>query len=182
MRQPIVDYNYLSELTGRVTPLDDDCGLLCGKICCRPDPKNSLGVYLFPGEESRFAENEPWHTREYHNPGEYDFPGNWQEPVHFLKCTAPCPRDRRPMACRLFPLAPHLLTDGTLLLIHETARLPYKCPLITRNIPLRRDFIDTVALAWQMLLKDPRIYSLVDEDSREREKSIGSIPPIIWAE
>lgn len=181
MKSQEVDYNYLYSLTGRVTPLEEDCGLLCGSVCCRPDRKNNLGVYLFPGEESLFAENEDWFTREYHNPADYDFPDNWESQVHFIKCFAPCPRERRPLACRFFPLAPHLLADGTLLLTHETARLPYKCPLIARNIPLRGDFTETVARAWLMLVKEPRIRKLVEEDSRERERSLRSIPPIIWA-
>ncbi len=178
---PPVDYKYLYVLTGRATPLDGDCGLLCGSICCRPDRKNSLGVYLFPGEESLFPEKGSWFAREHHDPKEYDFPDNWTGPVHFIKCHSPCPREARPLACRFFPLAPHLLTDGTLLLIHETARLPYKCPLIAGNVPLRGDFIEVTALAWQVLLKDPRILKLVEEDSRERERTLRGVPAVIWA-
>ena len=179
-QQSTVDYDYLYALTATVTPLDYDCGVLCGSACCRPNRKNSLGVYLFPGEESRFGEARDWFAREYHNPAEYDFPENWEDPVHFLKCSGACPRDRRPLACRFFPLAPHLLTDGTLLLTHETARLPYKCPLICKNITLRGDFTDTVALSWMELLKDPRVRRLVEEDSRERENKLGEIPPVFW--
>lgn len=179
--QTDIDFEHLYKLTNRVTPLDTDCGMLCGKICCRPDPGNSLGVYLFPGEEAMFRGEMPWYHLERHNPADYDFPDNWKEPVHFLKCVTPCPRDKRPLACRFFPLAPHLLRDGSLLLIHETARLPYTCPLIAGNIPLGGDFIETVATAWQILLQDPLVHRLVAEDSREREKTNGSIPPIIWA-
>ncbi|MCL6610550.1 MAG: hypothetical protein K6T66_03300 [Peptococcaceae bacterium] len=175
------DYNYLYALTRAATPLDGDCGLLCGSVCCRPDRKNSLGVYLFPGEEALFNGDGDWYTREYHDPAEHGFPGNWSDPVHFIKCHAPCPREARPLACRFFPLAPHLLTDGTLLLIHETARLPYRCPLIEKKVPLRGDFTNTVALAWQILLKDPRIRRLVEEDSREREKMLRGIPRILWS-
>lgn len=173
------DYNYLYALTANVTPLDSDCGLLCGSICCRPDRKNTLGVYLFPGEEALFSRDESWFSRECHDPAKHDFPENWTTPVHFIKCRAPCPREARPLACRFFPLAPHLLSDGTLLLIHETARLPYKCPLIARNIPLRGDFTGAVALAWRELLLDPRIRRLVEEDSRERERSLPAIPAVL---
>lgn len=180
IQQSTVDYHYLYALTATVTPLDYDCGVLCGSACCLPNRKNSLGVYLFPGEESRVGEDQDWFVREYHDPVEYDFPENWEDPVHFLKCSGACPRDRRPLACRFFPLAPHLLTDGTLLLTHETARLPYKCPLICKNITLRGDFTDTVALSWLELLKDPRIRRLVEEDSRERENKPGEIPPVFW--
>ena len=177
-----VDYQRLYRLTNLVTPLEDDCGLLCGSVCCRPDRQNSLGVYLFPGEESLFPDNQDWFTREVHDPVDYDFPENWLSPVHFIKCSRTCPRERRPLACRFFPLAPHLLSDGSLILTHETAPLPYICPLAAQNINLRLDFIETMALAWKTLLKDPRIRSLVEEDSREREISFNNIPPILWAD
>ncbi|MHB8918735.1 MAG: hypothetical protein ACYC4H_11980, partial [Desulfocucumaceae bacterium] len=73
-QQSTVDYHYLYALTATVTPLDYDCGVLCGSTCCRPNRKNSLGVYLFPGEESRFVEGQDWFVREFHDPAEYDFP------------------------------------------------------------------------------------------------------------
>lgn len=176
-----VDYNYLYKVTDGVTPLEEDCGVLCGSVCCRPDHKKSLGVYLFPGEEILFPGDEPWFTREYHDPRAHGFPGNWREPVHFIKCRGPCRREKRPLACRFFPLAPHLLREGTLFITFETARLPYRCPLIYKKIPLRQDFIDTVALSWRLLLEDERVMSLVKEDSMERERAIRAIPSIIWA-
>ncbi|MFZ5647030.1 MAG: hypothetical protein ACOY30_05355 [Bacillota bacterium] len=181
MKSGKVKYRYLYQLTNNVTPLEDDCGLLCGSVCCRPDHKNSLGVYLFPGEESLFPGDEEWFTREYHDPCEHGFPDNWKEPVHFLKCCGPCDREKRPLACRFFPLAPHLLSDGTLLLTYETARLPYRCPLVYKKIPLKEDFIEKVALSWSLLLEDIRIRRLVDEDSRERERNLSAIPAIIWS-
>ena len=177
-----MDYKYLYDLTCNSTPLADDCGALCDKICCRRDKKNSLGIYLFPGEESMLSGDDDWHERELHNPSEYEFPADWENPVHFIKCKGACPRDKRPLACRFFPLAPHLLTDGTLIVTYETIHLPYRCPLIYKKIPLREDFIETVAQAWRFLLEDPRILTLVREDSREREKTLRNIPQILWAE
>ncbi|MFZ5596245.1 MAG: hypothetical protein ACOY31_04445 [Bacillota bacterium] len=175
-----MDFKYLYQLTSGVTPLKTDCGLLCGSVCCRPDSGNTLGVYLFPGEEEIFPGKGDWFLRELHDPEEYGFPSGWKDPVHFIKCTGPCPREARPLACRFFPLAPHLLTDGTILLIHDTIYLPYSCPLIVNKTPLEKDFIEAVALSWTMLLEDRRILELVEEDSREREQACGSIPPIIW--
>lgn len=173
-----VDYAYLYAITERITPLDSDCGALCGSRCCRPHPKKVLGMYLFPGEEIMFSGQEHWLEYEKHDPLLYDFPDNWTYPVTFVKCLRPCPRQARPLSCRLFPLAPHLLQDDTLLIIHETMKLPYRCPLISKKMPLREDFIDTVALSWRELLKDHRIYRLVAEDSRRREES-GEIPQIL---
>lgn len=174
-----VDYKKLYDLTCLVTPLQDDCGQLCGSVCCREDREDSLGVYLFPGEETLFTGKEDWLRWEKRHPQEDDFPSSWKSPVYFIRCTRACPREQRPLGCRFFPLTPHLLKDHTLLLIHETMALPYTCPLIEKRTPLRKDFIETVALSWQELLKDPRILDLVRMDSREREKE-GHRPSIVW--
>jgi hypothetical protein len=174
-----VDFKRLYKLTADVTPLYGDCGQLCDSVCCRPDNENSLGMYLFPGEKVMFTEKEEWLQWEKHDPKEDDFPESWWDPVNFIKCTKPCPREKRPLACRLFPLAPHLLKDNTLLLIYETLALPYVCPLIEDNIELRPDFIEVVAECWQELLKDSAIRDLVEMDSRDREDA-GHLPTIVW--
>lgn len=173
------DYKGLYQNTDLITPLEYDCGKLCGSICCQSDQKGHTGVYLLPGEEEMFTGNEDWLRWEMQRPEDGDFPPDWEYPVYFIQCIKPCPRDRRPLSCRFFPLAPHLLRDNTLLLIHETLTLPYLCPLIEKKVPLRRDFIETVALCWQELLKDRRIYSLVKMDSQDRE-SEGIKPTVLW--
>ncbi|WP_031515039.1 hypothetical protein [Desulfofalx alkaliphila] len=181
MAKNIIDYKELYKITREVTPLQEDCGLLCGGICCRPDKDNTIGMYLFPGEEVMFTGDEDWLVWEHFHPEEDDFPPSWSYPVYFIKCTRSCPREKRPLSCRFFPLAPHLLSDNTLLLIHETVQLPYRCPLITKRIPLREDFIQVVAYCWQQLLKDGRIRDLVKMDSQDREK-YGQKPYILWWE
>ncbi|WP_018084454.1 hypothetical protein [Desulfurispora thermophila] len=173
------DYERLYQITAHVTPLAGDCGQLCGKACCQPDATNSLGIYLFPGEEAVLHLPQPWLDWEMHDPRRYDFPASWQEPVHFVKCTRPCPRTLRPLACRFFPLAPHLLRDGQLLLIYETMSLPYRCPLIVMRSRLERQFIETTAAAWRELLQNRQIYDLVWEDSRQREAE-GTRPELLW--
>ncbi|MEG6616355.1 hypothetical protein V6C27_07935 [Peptococcaceae bacterium 1198_IL3148] len=174
-----IDYQKLYQLTADVTPLSGDCGQLCGGICCRSDSDNSLGMYLFPGEEVMFSQREDWLQWEQRDPREDNFPESWQAPVNFVSCTKPCPREKRPLSCRFFPLAPHLLKDNTLLLIHETLALPYTCPLIEDNMALRPDFIEVVAQCWQELLKSPDIRDLVEMDSRERERD-GLLPTVLW--
>ena len=174
-----INYKNLYKKTSDVTPLEYDCGKLCNSICCQPDKEGSTGVYLLPGEEKMFTGNEDWLRWEMRNPVEDGFPPNWEYPLFFIKCTKPCPRDRRPLNCRFFPLAPHLLRDNTLILIHETLDLPYLCPLIEKKVTLRNDFIETVAMCWQELLKEPRIRTLVKMDSRDREKE-GLQPTTLW--
>ncbi len=162
-------YQYIYRLTAEPTPLQDDCGTLCGSVCCQPGRDNDLGVYLFPGEEVMFSRRENWLIWEAQDPTEQLFPASWPTPVYFVRCTSLCPREARPLACRFFPLAPHLQRDGSLLFIYETLDLPYYCPLITSNLPLLDKFIKTVAAAWQVMLKDPRIRDFVEEESRYRE-------------
>ena len=174
-----VDYQKLYKLTANVTPLKEDCGGLCGAVCCRPDQENTLGMYLFPGEEKMFTGNEDWLQWERRDPRRDDFPPSWVDPVYFVRCTKPCPREMRPLSCRFFPLTPHILKDKRLILITETLELPYTCPLIVQDIPLRADFIEVVAQSWQELLKDFRIRDLVEMDSAEREIA-GKLPQILW--
>ena len=39
-------------LIGERTPLQSDCGKLCGAACCQPGEDRQGGMYLFPGEET----------------------------------------------------------------------------------------------------------------------------------
>ena len=180
MSKNIVDYQKLYDLTSSVTPLQDDCGKLCGSICCRAGEDQALGMYLFPGEECMFTGRENWLRWEMRDPAGDDFPQSWKSPVHFVRCAKPCPREQRPLSCRFFPLSPHLLRDGTLFLIHETMALPYSCPLIEKKMPLRTDFVDAVARCWKEMLKDPRLLALVKMDSLERENE-ETRPHVVWS-
>lgn len=161
-------YHYLYKISACVTPLKTDCGIMCDHICCRPDDKNSLGIYLFPGEEKMFSGKEDWLRWEEHDRDENLFPSSWPAAIYFVQCTKPCPRELRPLACRFFPLAPHMAGNGRLQLIYETIPLPYRCPLIENKIPLQKKFINMVALCWEILLTDHRIKDLVMEDSQQR--------------
>lgn len=172
-------YPYLYKISACVTPLASDCGVLCDSICCRTNEKDSLGIYLFPGEEKMFTGKEEWLQWEKHDRDEQLFPTSWPETVYFVKCTKPCPRELRPLACRFFPLTAHLNKKSGLQLIYETISLPYSCPLIENKIPLQKEFIETVARCWEILLSDYRIKDLVEEDSRERETYNQKIE-IIW--
>ena len=180
MSKNIVDYQKLYDLTSSVTPLQDDCGKLCGSICCRAGEDQALGMYLFPGEECMFTGRENWLRWEMRDPAGDDFPRSWKSPVYFVRCAKPCPREQRPLSCRFFPLSPHLLRDGTLFLIHETMALPYSCPLIEKKMPLRTDFVDAVARCWKEMLKDPRLLALVKMDSLERENE-ETRPHVVWS-
>ena len=171
MGTSVIDYHELYRLSEKVTPLQSDCGLLCGKLCCQPGKDVNLGMYLFPGEEVMYTGEEDWLKWEQREPADDYFPASWVKPLYFVSCTKPCPRANRPLSCRFFPLAPHILYNKTLLLIHETMTLSYKCPLILEDEPLNKDFIEMVGQCWRILLTDSRIRDLVVMDSRDREMS-----------
>ena len=43
-------------LLENVTPMNRDCGRICGAACCQPDEEGHGGVFLFPGEEELIGE------------------------------------------------------------------------------------------------------------------------------
>ncbi len=170
-------YKKLYALLEDVTPLEYDCGLLCGSICCHGG--QDLGIYLFPGEERLFTGDEDWLVWEVHKVSEYDFPPSWEGTVDFVACTEFCPRDKRPLQCRFFPLTAHLDQDGLLYIILDSLELPYECPLITEKMELRSDFVQRVHEAWRILLTDAKIRDLVLWDSRTRERNPDFTPEIV---
>ena len=179
-------YKAIYRLLDRVSPVDYDCGELCGAACCTctysPDGFDDgeyLGLYLLPGEEKvhRNREENEWIRWDYMIAEDYEFPESWHGKVYFIQCkTAPaCPRRQRPIQCRTFPLSPHIGEDGVFHMIMYAEELPYKCPLLGdekrsegREIQLSDRFIRATYTAWKHLLKDPLILDLVEMDSQAR--------------
>lgn len=180
-------YRAIYRLLDRVSPLDYNCGKLCGAACCgkpcdwyNPEAasdtaeEKDYGLYLFPGEEAihikegvRDEVNYSWDVQQ---ASDYDFPENWEGDIYFLSCRGPehCSRKARPIQCRTFPLTPHLDENGELTLIYEDADVPYACPLIDDEIPLNDDFVQATFTVWKHLIRDRRIYDLVKSDSELR--------------
>ena len=84
-----------------VTPLEFDCGTLCGKLCCR-EYEPGVG-YLCP-VKSRCS---PWRNLAEMGSSK---PANTisaglKDDVAFIMCNSDCPRDKRPVQCRTFPYA-----------------------------------------------------------------------------
>ena len=44
-------------LLDRVSPVDFDCGTICGAVCCGR-PEDDMGIYLLPGEEKIHSRRE----------------------------------------------------------------------------------------------------------------------------
>lgn len=161
-----------------VSPIDTDCGQLCGAACCSLEgdeiEKDSgdfeLGIYLYPGEEQLFTMEEDWLKWTVHDALDYEYPDSWIGNVYFVRCTTPpiCPRKNRPLQCRIYPLTPHLDENDKLTMILNPTYTPYKCPLIEDEITLNASFVEATTTVWKRLIKDPHIYDLVKMDSIER--------------
>lgn len=181
-------------LLDRVSPVNYDCGRLCGSACClagitdgsgaasggpaagitdEPGVASDgpeMGIYLYPGEEKLLADGGDWLAWSAEAAKDYDFPDSWHGKVYFVKCLTPphCPRNLRPLQCRTFPLAPHITEDGVLTLIYNDEALPYRCPLIYGDYTLDERFYRATYTVWTHLLRDPLIFDLVEADSRKR--------------
>ena len=182
----ITTFQAIYRLLDKFSPIDGDCGLLCGAACCvcdngegadaivegaRDDADFEMGIYLLPGEEQMFSGDEEWLKFGHLQAEDFEFPDSWSGPVYFLECLAApcCPREKRPLQCRFYPLAPHLDSDGFLYLIYQDSDLPYKCPLIEEERPLNADFVKATYTVWKRLITDPLIYDMVEMDSEYRE-------------
>lgn len=166
----------IHEKLNRVSPVDYDCGRLCGEICCVYDDEtyanDDLILYLLPGEEMIYENNEYFELKHF-KISEINYPHSWKDGVYTVKCKNPpnCIRKIRPIQCRTFPLIPHISKDNHFYLIFDDSQYPYKCPLISDDIKLNDDFIDETYKTWRLLLQNHLVYDLVDMDSRKRENS-----------
>ncbi len=136
-----------------ITPLETDCGQVCGGRCCHATA-DSIGMLLFPGEEA-FLEGT-------------DFRIHPAEGGALLTCSGRCDRARRPLACRMFPLFPMVEENGRIRAVYDPRgwRL---CPLIRQcaHVPLRRDFVRAVRRAGRMLMEDPACAAFLRQQSEE---------------
>ncbi|MGE5672329.1 MAG: hypothetical protein ACM3XM_00375 [Mycobacterium leprae] len=150
-------------ILGDATPLDFDCGTLCGQKCCT-DFLPDVGVYLLPGELPLYDGSEDWAAWQFHSPQEYEFAPSWAHHAHipFMRCQMLCRREKRPLACRIYPLTPCLSSDGTV----DVAFDPFAegvCPILERFRidQLRPDFVAAVKKAWTVLCQDPEFLDYV---------------------
>ena len=145
-----------------VTPLDTDCGKVCDGRCCRPSA-DSIGMLLFPGEEKLLADE--------------GFKITPADGGSLLTCNGTCRREKRPFACRVFPLFPYVGEDGRVRAVYDP-RSWRLCPL-TRNcarVPLRRDFVRAVRRAGRILMKDPACAAFLRAQSRETDELARLLP------
>ena len=122
-------------LVGDLTPLKSDCGALCGAACCQADEDGQGGMYLFPGEETLL-------------------PGAGGDFAPIYTCAGTCAREERPLACRIFPLAPRRIKGGGFRAQMDARGRPV-CPLSRQSRQaLDPAFIEAVEAAFTLLAQD----------------------------
>lgn len=123
-----------------LTPLRHDCGQLCGAACCAPDEDGQGGVYLFPGEEARY-DSVDWARIEVDAFGP------------MLVCDGHCPRENRPLGCRIFPLTPVRKRAGWDVRLDRRAWA--LCPLMPHGVRgLDPDFVAAARAAVRLIAQD----------------------------
>lgn len=145
-----------------VTPLDTDCGQVCDGRCCRPSA-DSIGMLLLPGEENLLIDE--------------GFTITAADGGKLLTCDGICRREKRPFACRVFPLFPYVGEDGRVRAVYDPRSFQL-CPL-TQNcarVPLRRDFVRAVRRAGRILMRDPTCAAFFQAQSREIDELSRLLP------
>ncbi len=140
--------NTARALLTAVTPLQGDCGRHCGAACCRPDVDGEGGMYLFPGESALYPSDLCWAKIV---PTDFAVAG---QAVPLLVCKGTCPREDRPLACRIFPLIARC--HGEELTVWPDIRAWSMCPLMPHGLQgLSPAFVATVRAAFDILWAIP---------------------------
>ena len=149
---------------GDRTPLKSDCGRLCDRACCQSDETGENGMLLFPYEEWLYR--KPIDGFDHHLVKDDSlYKGGWR-----LVCGGACPREARPLACRLFPLRVRLETDDqgahTVVVPEIDPRAWLCCPLPERGglRAMRQEFVEAVRQAGLLLIQnDDMLEALYNE-------------------
>lgn len=149
-----------------ITPLHGDCGRLCDKKCCGGTEHD--GMLLFPGEEALYE----------------DLGGDWFRiadsnialsdgyKIKFLVCSGECPREHRPLSCRIFPVIPYINDEGRAEFRLDLRSLGI-CPVVfnPRENPVEEEFIETLYNAFPPLLKDDAVVEFIEILSRQYDET-----------
>lgn len=155
-------YKEAYRLLEQVTPLRVDCGQLCSGACCISED-NEAGMYLYPGEECMYKnENTPWLRIE---PSAFLY-GDADKVTQIAICDGTCDRALRPLSCRIFPLIPYLKEDGKPEIIIDP-RAKSMCPLAQtfRMADFEPEFVRRVKMIFGVLLKNKDVRDFVIEQS-----------------
>lgn len=141
-------YKMVYAQIGDRTPIKADCGKLCDGACCAVTDEIT-GMYLFPFEEKMYKTMPKWGKI-------YDTDFSYGEKyADLFTCTGACDRERRPLSCRIFPLAPYKKRNGKLEIIMDP-RGKGLCPLasVMDISDLDSEFVEGVRRAMLLCLKE----------------------------
>lgn len=158
-------YQLAYEEIGEATPLyHADCGELCHGICCQGD--EDTGMYLYPFEEQCYPKKNHWY-RIIESEFVYD-----QHCVKILTCPGQCLRSERPLACRIFPLAPYQKNREEPLKIRIDPRSFSMCPLADQTLRSQIDpmFYQRVSRALHYLNCYEPIHQFIVEMSYQMDE------------
>lgn len=150
-------------LLRKTTPLDFDCGKICNGKCCKGD--NKTGMLLFPGEENFIDENIKVLENE-----------NGEKTA---VCGGNCDRDKRPLACRIYPLFPIIYKENGEDIIKVIFDIRANCPLATGEYRFSKKFVTGVRRVGKYLLLNDetavfyRELSEMIKDNSELAKKFG---------
>lgn len=120
----------------KTTPLDFDCGKICGGKCCGGD--DETGMLLFPGEEKFLDKNIKIIENE-----------NGDK---IAVCDGKCDRNKRPLACRIYPLFPIIYNEKGQDKIKVVFDIRANCPLSAGEYNFTRSFTKAVRRVGKYLL------------------------------
>lgn len=146
-------YKKLYQLLDQITPLLVDCGELCSKRCCQKEI--GQGIFLFPDEAGMFAGKPYWQ------------PVQQIEGMEAVSCDGNCPREERPLFCRIFPLFPYLDETGELLLTFYSP-FNFICPLVKLEdfSLLAQDYLEALEEVGHLLSQNPDCREFLEKISR----------------
>lgn len=141
-------YKKIFKILGSYTPLKADCGELCGKACCKGD--SNTGMLLFPFEEN---------TLDVKILSSGD---------RLAVCNGSCDRDKRPLACRIFPFFPTIDDKGKIY-VEIDYRAYRLCPMVEHadEILFDRKFLRAVKKAGKILSKDKSCREFLYKTTKE---------------
>lgn len=139
-----------------VTPLEFDCGKICNGLCCKGDGKT--GMLLFPGEENLI---DPEIKIIINENGD-----------RFAVCEGACNRNKRPLACRIYPLFPVIKKDGEKEWIEADFDSRAACPLTSGEYEITRRFVKGVKRVGKYLLLNEETEKYYRELSDEIQEYI----------
>jgi len=167
-----MDYQLLYKIMDQKYPLKNrDCGKLCEKACCSNE-NSETGMFLFPEEEKLYKTGEWFRIEELTTRDAHIYPYD-ETKVYKLICNGTCDREKRPLACRLFPTYPKLHDNGVFNMVYDIQSFML-CPLAKSYDfkKLNRDFISSARKVWKHLLEDKRNFDRYLHEAKQYDETL----------